>query len=146
MKVVIHSDGNRYAGAAVAYDQAGAMLGERARLVADGTVPVCEYTGLILGLRLALDLGAAEVECWMDAELVQRHVTGEYRCKDVGLSFYLSQVKALMARFDVAEVKLFPKAGPKRKRRYLNVAADALASECVALGASIDRIHVETAR
>jgi len=152
VKIVVQSDGGisrsrgRGAGAAVAFNQAGVRLAERARIVRDGTVPVCEYVGLIVGLRMASDLGADHVECWMDAELVVRQVDGRYRCRDEKLKPYLVQALDLMDQFKRAEVKEFPKAGPKNKRRYLNGEADALAAECIKLGRSIDRTHYEVAR
>jgi ribonuclease HI len=142
-KIVIHSDGSRTAGAAVAYDLTGVKLAERARVVVDGTVPICEYTGLIVGMRLARDLGATEVECWMDAELVARHATGEYACRDAKLKPYLAQVRSLQAEFEAAEIRLFPKAGPRMKRRHMNVEADALAAECSRLGRNIDRTSAD---
>jgi ribonuclease HI len=142
MRVVIHTDGNRHAGGAVAYDEAGKRLAERARIAPDATVPICEYVGLITGLHLALDLGATDVTCWMDAELVQRHVSGEYVCRDPKLQPYLDVVRGLMARFGDgrAEVVLFPKAGKQQKRRYLNGDADALAARCAKLGKDIDNV------
>jgi ribonuclease HI len=146
VKIVIHSDGNKDAGAAVAYNTSGVKVAERARIVRDGTVPICEYTGLIVGLRLAVDLGADEVECWMDAELVAHHVNRVYECKKDSLRPYLSQVDELLLLFSVAKVKLFPKAGPRHKRRFLNAKADRLAAECSKAGHNIDRIHYEIAR
>lgn len=140
MRIIVHTDGNRYAGGAVAYDEFGNKVAERARLVSDGTVPICEYVGLLCGLELAVILGASEVTCMMDAELVQRHVTGEYACRDARLRWYLAQVQALRSMFDRAEVVLFPKAGPQRKRRYLNGDADALVARCVKIGRDIDQV------
>lgn len=143
MRLIIHSDGNRHAGGAVAYTEDGTRIAERAKMVYDGTVPICEYTGLLCGLGLARDLGATHVRCFMDAELVQRHVTGEYVCRDVKLMPYLERVRRLMDGFVEAEVVLFPKAGPQMKRRYLNGDADALAARCVKLERDINHVFYD---
>lgn len=149
-EVVVHWDGGCSlkrgvaAGAAVVYSPAGEVLAERAKFMVrqDGlklTTPMAEYTALTVGLHAAFELGATSVVAWGDAELVVRQVDGRYRCKDDRLLPMLGLVHVLMGRFQHVEVREFPKGGPRHKRRWLNVAADALASECIAAGADIMR-------
>lgn len=137
MRVVIKCDGgcatggHVAAGAAIVYDQSGNELGRRAKFLKGVTTPIAEYTGLITGLALAQELGATHVVAWMDAELIVRQVDGRYRCQHPRLRPMLGLVRAHMARFESAEVRELPRAGPKMKRRHANADADALATECM---------------
>jgi len=137
MRVIVKCDGgcvpggHTAAGAAIVYDEAGTELGRRAKFLQGVTTPIAEYTGLLVGLQLAMELGATSVTAWMDAELVVRHVDGRYRCQNARLRPMLGLVKAHMARFDHAEVRELPRAGPRMKRRHANADADALATECM---------------
>jgi ribonuclease HI len=134
VKVVVHFDGGcraskgLAAGGAVVYDTAGNELAARARFVPGKTTPEAEYTGLILGLETALELGGTDVVAWGDAELIVRHVDGRYQCKAAHLRPYLHKVWELGSRFEHRQVMEFPKAGDKNKRRHLNVRADELAN------------------
>lgn len=121
------------AGAALAYLPDGTELGGRAQYLVDVTTPITEYTALICGLQLAHEIGGygARVKAWGDAELIVRHVSGLYRCRKEELKPLLFLVRSLMVRFLSCEVLELPKAGPKNKRRHLNVAADALAARCM---------------
>lgn len=119
------------AGAAVAYDEQGKELGTKSHFLEHVTTPVAEYTGLILALQLAYELGATHVTVLGDAELVVRHVDGRYQCRQPHLQPILELVRRHMARFETCVVREFPKAGPKHKRRYGNARADELASECM---------------
>lgn len=47
---------------------------------------VAEYTALIRALETAMGLGADEVECLLDSELVVKQMNGEYRVKNAGLA------------------------------------------------------------
>lgn len=135
--ITIHFDGGArpkigvYAGAAVAYDDDGVELATRAQLMRDVTVPIAEYTGLILGLNLARELEATHVDVLGDAELIVRQVDGRYACRNARLRPLLAMVKLLMEPFEECRVREFPKAGPKMKRRWGNERADQLANECM---------------
>lgn len=121
------------AGAAVAYDSDGVELARRARYLRDTVVTVnqAEYIGLILALQIARDLGATEVEILGDSELICRQFRGEYACRNERLKPMLSWARRLAEEIPApVVVRELPKSGPKRKRRFGNVEADALASEC----------------
>ena len=91
MKVVVHVDGGARgnpgpaAVAAVASTPDGDQLGERNAFIGEATNNVAEYRALLLGLELARDLGATEVEVVNDSELVARQIGGEYKVKHAGL-------------------------------------------------------------
>lgn len=137
MKLVAHFDGGcRHnghiaAGAAVVFDEHGNELATRSHLLRGTTVPVAEYTGLLLALQLAIELGGTHVTILGDAELIVRHVDGRYACKKPHLKPLLELARSYIARFEHCEVREFPKAGPKMKRRYGNERADQLANEAM---------------
>src|SRR5258707_551426 len=60
---------------------------------------VAEYTGLIIGLEKALELGFDDVEVRMDSELVVRQMTGQYRVKNEKLIPLYRQAGVLLAKF-----------------------------------------------
>ena len=91
MKVVVHVDGGARgnpgpaAVAAVASTPDGEELAERKLYIGEATNNVAEYRALLLGLELARELGAEEVEVINDSELVARQIGGEYKVKHAGL-------------------------------------------------------------
>ena len=109
------------AGAAVALTPEGDELTERAEYIGEATNNVAEYRALLLGLGLAKDLGAAEVEVVCDSELVARQIGGEYKVKHAGLKpLYLEAMKALRS---------FDRWSVRPVRREENVRADELVNE-----------------
>lgn len=145
MKVICHSDGGArmkagLAGAgAVVFDPQGNELAGRGHFMRNATTPQAEYMGLILAMQTAHELGALEVEVLMDAELVARQFNGQYRAKDEKLSKLLDLARMWARRFESCVVREFPKAGPKNKRRWANVKADALANQAMDLQADVRR-------
>ena len=108
---------------AVLYDETGTVLGEVAEYLGISTNNVAEWSGLIAGLRVALELGAAAVSVRLDSELVVRQLSGQYRVKDAKLVPLAAQARALLRNFretDVAHV-----------RREQNKAADALVNQAL---------------
>lgn len=142
MKLVANFDGGYSvtrglgAGAAVLFDQDGVELATRAQLLRQVTVPVCEYTGLIIALQLAREhagamLGQTSVKIFGDAELIIRQVDGRYQCRKPHMIALLGMVRLLEQGFVACEILEFPKAGKHNKRRYLNDRADQLCGECM---------------
>jgi ribonuclease HI len=102
VKVVVNVDGGARgnpgpaAVAAVAASPEGDPLGERNAYIGEATNNVAEYRALLLGLELARDLGADQVEVVNDSELVARQIGGEYKVKHAGLKpLYLEAMRAL---------------------------------------------------
>jgi len=56
-------------------------------------------TGLIRGMEMALDLGAEELVCISDSQLMIRQMTGEYRVKNPGLRKLFGEAKVMQGRF-----------------------------------------------
>jgi ribonuclease HI len=123
-RVVVNVDGGARgnpgpaAVAAVATADDGEVVGERSAYIGETTNNVAEYKALLLGLELARELGAGEVEVVNDSELVSKQISGAYRVKHAGLKpLYLEALEALR-QFDSWKVRSV--------RREANTHADAL--------------------
>ena len=129
MKVVVHVDGGARgnpgpaAVAAVAYSPDGEQLAERNEFIGEATNNVAEYRALLLGLELARELGATEIEVVGDSELVARQIGGEYKVKHAGLRpLYLEAMRAL---------RDFESWAVRPVRREHNARADELVNEAL---------------
>ena len=91
MKIVVNVDGGARgnpgpaAVAAVATTPDGDELAGGRLYIGEATNNVAEYRALLLGLELARDLGAEEVDVINDSELIARQIGGEYKVKHAGL-------------------------------------------------------------
>ena len=126
-KVVVHVDGGARgnpgpaAAAAVATAPDGSPLGERAAYIGEATNNVAEYRAIQLGIELARDLGAAEIELVNDSQLVARQIGGEYKVKNKGLMPLFTETMAALREFDRWSVR--------DVRREQNERADQLVNE-----------------
>jgi ribonuclease HI len=107
--------------AAVASTPDGEVVDSRGEAIGTATNNVAEYRALLLGIELAREHGAAEVELIGDSELIVKQVKGEYRVKDAGLRPLHAQVRAALEGFDRWSIR--------HVRREQNAAADALVNE-----------------
>ncbi len=104
-RVTVYADGAARgnpgpAGAGVRIEDArGRRVSEAARYLGEATNNVAEYRALILGLELARELGASEVELRADSELIIRQMTGEYRVRNVRLQELHREAQALEQAF-----------------------------------------------
>lgn len=80
-----------------------------------------EYRGLIRALELAKELGAEEVECYMDSELIVRQMQQKYKVKEPTLQ------KMFIVAWNLAVC--FKKISYHHIRRELNYEADALVNQ-----------------
>lgn len=110
--------------AAVVSDPSGEVLLERGEYIGETTNNVAEYRALLLGLALAEQLGAREVDVVNDSELVARQIGGQYKVKNPGLRpLYLEAMDALR-RFDRWSVRNVLRAGNERADALVNEALD----------------------
>jgi probable phosphoglycerate mutase len=79
---------------------------------------VAEYAGVILALRLAKRLGAAQVELILDSNLVVEQLHGRWKVRDPKLKPLAAEARALLGGF-----RRWSAAHEPRER---NAAADAL--------------------
>jgi ribonuclease HI len=82
-----------------------------------------EYKALIAGLEEAQKLGAQELVCYLDSELVVKQLTGIYKIKEAGLKDLAMDALRLKNTFMQVEFKHVP--------REKNKLADALVNEAL---------------
>ena len=110
--------------AAVASAPAGGELAERNAYIGEATNNVAEYKAVLLGLDLARELGAAEVEVVNDSELVARQLQGRYKVKNAGLKpLFLETLEALRG-FDRWSVRTVRRESNERADELVNEALD----------------------
>ena len=126
-KVVVHVDGGARgnpgpaAAAAVATAPDGTALGERSEFIGEATNNVAEYKAIQLGIELARELGASELELVNDSQLVARQIGGEYKVKNKGLMPLFTETMKALRDFDRWSVR--------DVRREQNERADLLVNE-----------------
>ena len=132
-KVIVNVDGGSRGNpgpaaiAAVVSDPGGKVLAERAELIGETTNNVAEYRALLLGIDLAKELGAAEVELVGDSSLIAHQVRGEWKVKQAHLRPLREQaVKALesLGKWSITNV---PRDQNERADELLNEALDSRA-------------------
>jgi len=101
----------------------GQTVLDRGEYLGEATNNVAEYEGLLLGLRLAADLEAGEIEVRSDSELLVRQLTGQYRVKNPRLKELHAEVRRRLDDFAGVEVRHVP--------REQNTEADRLVNETI---------------
>lgn len=104
MKVSLFTDGAARgnpgpAGIGIVIKKGHELLLETSAYLGKTTNNVAEYLALIRGLEEALLLGAKEVECFSDSELLVKQITGEYKVKNEGLIPLHYHLKSLINKF-----------------------------------------------
>ena len=99
----------------------GERVGDAAKYIGIDTNNQAEYTGIIVGLQKALDLGYDAVDVRLDSELAVKQLNGQYKVKNQEIAKRFLEVHTLRSRFrSVRFSHVF---------REQNVAADALVNE-----------------
>lgn len=111
--------------AAVARDEEGEVLTERAELIGEATNNVAEYRAMLLGIALAKELGASEVELVGDSELIVKQVRGEYKVKQAHLQPLRTKVTDELRGFERWAISSVPRARNARADELVNEALDA---------------------
>jgi ribonuclease HI len=130
VKLVVNVDGGARgnpgpaAVAAVAATPDGDVLGERSAYIGEATNNVAEYRALLLGLELARELGASEVELINDSELVSRQIGGEYKVKHAGLKPLFLEAMRTLRDFDAWAVRSVRREQNERADELVNHALD----------------------
>jgi len=98
------------------------------KFLGTATNNVAEYTGLVLALEKAFDLGIKQVDVYMDSELVVKQMKGIYRVKNEKLIPLFVKARALASKFPSFKIS--------HVRREHNTVADRLANE------AMDNAHI----
>lgn len=129
MKVIIHTDGgsrgNPGPSASGAYitDEHKKVLKEHGRYLGIQTNNYAEYMAVIDGLEHAKELGATEVDMYMDSELVVRQLNHIYKVRHPNIAPLFLRVSNLSTEFK--------KVRYTHVRREYNKDADRLVNEAI---------------
>jgi ribonuclease HI len=129
-RVVVHVDGGSRgnpgpaAVAAVASDETGAELAERTSFIGEVTNNVAEYHAILLGIELARELGATQIEIVNDSELVARQIGGQYKVKHANMKPLYARAMDELRTFDTWSVRSVRREGNARADELVNEALD----------------------
>ncbi|XP_071907805.1 uncharacterized protein [Coffea arabica] len=73
-----------------------------------------EYEALLIGLRIAHQMGITAIQVRSDSQLVVLQVLGEYEVKDEVMKKYLAKVREAVALFQTFEIERVPRSQNKR--------------------------------
>ena len=104
----------------------GTVLAAEGVAIGVATNNVAEYSGLVAGLRKALELGVEELEVVSDSELVVKQMRGEYRVKNEALRGLFGEASALARRLADVEYRHVKRAHNELADRLVNEALDAV--------------------
>ena len=80
-------------------DKDGKNVYKEGRFIGLATNNCAEYTALSEALKKAVKIGAEEVACFLDSELVVRQLSGQYKVKDANIKTYFRNLSSLLASF-----------------------------------------------
>jgi probable phosphoglycerate mutase len=103
----------------------GTVLAAEGRPIGSATNNVAEYSGLIAGLRKALELQIPSVEVVSDSELMVKQMRGEYRVKNEALRALSLEAARLAKEIGDVEYRHVKRAHNELADRLVNEALDA---------------------
>ncbi|MDK6805990.1 bifunctional RNase H/acid phosphatase [Corynebacterium sp. HMSC062E11] len=135
MKLVIFADGGSRgnpgiagSGTAVYNEDRSQLLREIAYVVGQkSTNNVAEYHGLLRGLEAAVELGADEVEFYMDSKLVVEQMNGRWKIKHPDMQKLAIEARRLLNQIPSFSLEWVPRAKNSVADALSNVAMDAAA-------------------
>lgn len=132
MKLCIEADGGSRGNPGVAgsgtvlYDATHTTVLRRiADYVGTATNNVAEYHGLLNGLRAARDMGATEVEVFMDSKLVVEQMSGRWKIKHPDMKTLALEAQNIARQFDSVVYTWVPRSSNKLADELANTAMDA---------------------
>jgi ribonuclease HI len=129
-RVVVNVDGGSRgnpgpaAVAAVASGPGGELLAERSERIGEATNNIAEYRAVLLGIELARELEADEVELVGDSQLIVRQVQGSYKVKQEHLRPLREEVMRALAGFGDWSIRHVKRGENERADELLNEALD----------------------
>jgi ribonuclease HI len=103
----------------------GTVLAAEGRAIGVATNNVAEYSGLVAGLRKALELHVPEIEVVSDSELLVKQMRGEYRVKNEALRALFVEASGLARDLQSVEYRHVKRAHNELADRLVNEALDA---------------------
>lgn len=128
-KLQIYSDGGARgnpgpAGIGVVIWSGNDLVSRHSKYIGETTNNQAEYQAIILGLEQAKKIGAKEVECFLDSELVVRQLNREYKVKDKDLAPLFIKVWNLSLGFQKVTFHHIPREKNKEADKLVNEAID----------------------
>lgn len=125
---IIHSDGGARgnpgpAAIGVVLTCAGEVVATISKYIGETTNNQAEYQAVIAGLEKALEMGAEQVECVLDSELVVKQLNHEYKVKNKDLASLFVKAHNISLKFK--------KITFRHVRREYNKEADRLVNEAL---------------
>jgi ribonuclease HI len=102
----------------------GTVLAAEGQAIGVATNNVAEYSGLVAGLRKALELHVPEVEVVSDSELLVKQMRGEYRVKNEALRALFVEASTLARGLQSVEYRHVKRAHNELADRLVNEALD----------------------
>jgi ribonuclease HI len=103
----------------------GSVLAAEGHAIGSTTNNVAEYSGLIAGLRRAVELDVSSLEVVSDSELMVKQMRGEYRVKNEALRGLCIEATTLARRLESVEYRHVKRAHNELADRLVNDALDA---------------------
>lgn len=134
MKLIIEADGGSRGNPGVAgsgtvvYDANRKVLREIAYVVGKATNNVAEYRGLLEGLKAARELGASEVEMYMDSKLVVEQMSGRWKIKHPDMKAMALEAQQIAREIGAVSYTWVPREKNTAADALSNVAMDACAA------------------
>ncbi len=110
---------------AVLVEPSGQVVDRLGKFLGTRTNNFAEYSGLLLGLRRARELGVREVEVFADSELMIRQLGGRYQVKSASLRPLYEEALKLLNDFERVKLVHVP--------REMNRAADEMSNQAIDL-------------
>jgi ribonuclease HI len=129
-KLIIHTDGGARGNPGPAgigvyiQDENGTVVREHSRYLGETTNNVAEYTAVIDALEIAQELGAEQVDFFLDSELVVRQLNGQYKVKNPALAQLFLNIHNLRLGFAKTTFTHVRREQNKDADRLSNVAMD----------------------
>jgi ribonuclease HI len=130
VKVITFTDGGARgnpgpaAAGIVIKDESGKTLSSFGVYLGEQTNNVAEYTALLEALIKALKLGATEVECYLDSELVVKQMRREYKVKEPSLQKLFIKVYNAAGVFKKVSYHHIPRENNKEADAEVNKTLD----------------------
>jgi ribonuclease HI len=103
----------------------GTVLAAEGQAIGVATNNVAEYSGLVAGLRKALELHVPDLEVVSDSELLVKQMRGEYRVKNEALRSLFLEASTLARSLANVEYRHVKRAHNELADRLVNEALDA---------------------
>src|SRR5206468_4809097 len=103
----------------------GTVLAAEGEAIGNATNNVAEYSGLVAGLRRAIELQVPDVEVVSDSELMVKQMRGEYRVKNDALRDLYEQAIRLADKLGNVEYRHVKRAHNELADKLVNEALDA---------------------